>query len=193
VLPEDRADTLYHRYAGGGVTVDGPSLLVRRKIGEHYSVAANYCLDFVSSVSNDVMTQASPCKEERRQASRGFDMLNGRTRYSVAYANSDESDYTANTASVDLSQSLFGDLTRLPEQPLSLGSLSRSGRRRRFRVGTRGLSQYPQQHRRVVQRPVLRLVPRGDSSAVTGISPTAGAWTRTPSASDTRNRWASAG
>jgi len=34
VLPEDRADTLYHRYEGGGVTVDGPSLLVRRKIGE---------------------------------------------------------------------------------------------------------------------------------------------------------------
>ena len=33
VLPEDRADALYHRYEGGGVTVDGPSLLVRKKVG----------------------------------------------------------------------------------------------------------------------------------------------------------------
>ncbi len=113
VLPEDRADALYHRYEGGGVTVDGPSLLVRKKLGENYSVAANYYMDFVSSASIDVLTQASPYKEERRQASLGLDMLNGRTQYSVAYTNSDESDYTANTASFDLSQSLFGDLTTL--------------------------------------------------------------------------------
>ena len=25
MLPEDRADVLYHRYEGGGVTIDGPS------------------------------------------------------------------------------------------------------------------------------------------------------------------------
>ena len=111
VLPEDRADALYHRYDGGGVTIDGPSLLVRKKIGENYSVAANYYMDFVSSASIDVLTQASPYKEERRQASLGLDMLNGRTQYSVAYTNSDENDYTANTASLDVSQALFGDLT----------------------------------------------------------------------------------
>jgi len=113
VLPDDRADALYHRYEGGGVTVDGPSLLVRKKLGEKYSVAANYYMDFVSSASIDVVTQASPYREQRRQASLGFDMLNGRTQYSVAYTNSDENDYTANTASLDVSQSLFGDLTTL--------------------------------------------------------------------------------
>ncbi|MCG7959973.1 MAG: hypothetical protein JAY69_13020, partial [Candidatus Thiodiazotropha taylori] len=26
VLPEDRADVMYHRYDGGGVEVDGPSI-----------------------------------------------------------------------------------------------------------------------------------------------------------------------
>ena len=31
VLPEDRADFMYHRYEGGGVTVEGPSVLVRGK------------------------------------------------------------------------------------------------------------------------------------------------------------------
>jgi hypothetical protein len=111
VLPDDRADILYHRYEGGGVTIDGPSLLVRKKFAEKYSVTANYYVDMVSSASIDVMTTASPYKEQRTQGSLGFDMLNGKTQYSVNYIYSTESDYTAHTASFDLSQDLFGDLT----------------------------------------------------------------------------------
>ncbi len=111
VLPDDRADVLYHRYEGGGVTVDGPSLLVRKKLGEKYSVAANYYVDMVSSASIDVLSYASPYKEERRQGSLALDMLSGKTQYSVSYTNSSENDYTANTASFDVSQDLFGDLT----------------------------------------------------------------------------------
>jgi hypothetical protein len=113
VLPEDRADVLYHRYDGGGVTIDGPSLLVRKKFAEKYSVSANYYVDMVSSASIDVVTTASPYKEERTQMSLGADVLNGRTQYTVAFSNSDENDYTANTAAIDVSQDLFGDLTNL--------------------------------------------------------------------------------
>jgi len=113
VLPEDRADVLYHRYDGGGVTIDGPSLLVRKKFAEKYSVSANYYVDMVSSASIDVVTTASPYKEERTQGSLAFDMLNDKTQYSVSVSNSDENDYTANSASFDLSQDLFGDLTTL--------------------------------------------------------------------------------
>lgn len=113
VLPDDRADVLYHRYDGGGVTIDGPSLLVRKKFAEKYSVTANYYVDMVSSASIDVVTTASPYTEERTQASLGADVLNGRTQYTVAFSNSDESDYTANTAAFDVSQDLFGDLTTL--------------------------------------------------------------------------------
>lgn len=111
VLPDDRADVLYHRYDGGGVTIDGPSLLVRKKFAEKYSVSANYYVDMVSSASIDVVTTASPYKEERTQGSLAFDMLNGKTQYSVNVTNSDENDYTANTASLDISQDMFGDLT----------------------------------------------------------------------------------
>jgi hypothetical protein len=111
VLPDDRADVLYHRYDGGGVTIDGPSLLLRKKFDEKYSVSANYYLDMVSSASIDVMTTASPYTETRHQGSLGFDALNGKTQYSVSYTISDENDYTANTASLDVSQDLFGDLT----------------------------------------------------------------------------------
>jgi len=111
VLPDDRADVLYHRYDGGGVTIDGPSLLVRKKFAEKYSVAANYYVDMISSASIDVVTTASPYTEERNQASLALDMLNGKTQYTVSVAGSDENDYTAKTASFDVSQDLLGDLT----------------------------------------------------------------------------------
>ena len=111
VLPDDRADVLYHRYDGGGVTIDGPSVLLRKKFAEKYSVSANYYMDMVSSASIDVMTTASPYTEERTQGSLAFDVLQGKTQYSVSYTLSDESDYTANTATFDVSQDIFGDLT----------------------------------------------------------------------------------
>ena len=49
VLPDDRADLMYHSYDGGGVTIDGPSLLVRKKFAEKYAVNASYYIDMVSS------------------------------------------------------------------------------------------------------------------------------------------------
>ncbi|MBP9592676.1 MAG: DUF3570 domain-containing protein [Steroidobacteraceae bacterium] len=113
MLPEDRADALYHRYDGGGVTIDGPSLLVRKKFAEKYSVAANFYMDMVSSASIDVVTTASPYTETRTQMSAALDALNGKTQYSVNFTNSDENDYTANSASLDVSQDMFGDLTNV--------------------------------------------------------------------------------
>ena len=38
VLPEDRSDLLFHRYSGGGITVQGPSVLIRKKIGDSVSL-----------------------------------------------------------------------------------------------------------------------------------------------------------
>lgn len=113
VLPEDRADALYHRYDGGGVTIDGPSILVRKKLGEQYSATANYYVDMVSSASIDVVSTASPYSEERRQYSLGFDYLRGKTTYSLSYTNSSENDYQADSAGFGLSQEMFGDLTTL--------------------------------------------------------------------------------
>ena len=114
VLPEDRADVLYHRYDGGGVTIHGPSVLVRKKIAEKYSVSANYYMDMVTSASIDVeVSGASEYKEERDQYSVGFDYLRGKTTYSLNFTNSEENDYQAKTTSFGLSQDLFGDLTTI--------------------------------------------------------------------------------
>jgi hypothetical protein len=113
VLPEDRADLLYHRYDGGGVTIDGPSILVRKKIGKSVSVVGNYYIDMVSSASIDVITTASPYSEERKQYSLSMDYLRGNTTMTTGYTSSVESDFDAKTYSFGVSQDMFGDLTTL--------------------------------------------------------------------------------
>jgi hypothetical protein len=113
VLPEDRADLLYFRYDGGGVEITGPSVLVRKSIGEHVSVAANYYIDMVSSASVDVETSASPYEDERTQGSLSMDFLHGKSTYSIGYVNSDESDYLAKTMFAAVSHDMFGDLTTI--------------------------------------------------------------------------------
>ena len=113
VLPDDRTDILYHLYDGGGVEIDGPSVLVRKKAGTSLSFVGNYYVDMVSSASIDVITTASPYTEERKQWSLGMDYLRGNTTMRVNYTSSVESDFDANTYSLSVSQDMFGDLTTL--------------------------------------------------------------------------------
>ncbi len=113
VLPDDRGDVLYHRYEGGGVTIDGPSVLVRKKAGKSLSFVGNYYLDMVSSASIDVITTASPYTEERTQWSAGMDYLRGNTTMRVNYVSSVESDFDASTYAFSVSEDMFGDLTTL--------------------------------------------------------------------------------
>ncbi len=111
VLPEDRADILYHSYDGDNVTIQGPSLLIRKKFAENFSASANYYVDSVSSASIDVVTTASPYTEERTQYSVGMDFLHDRWILNLGLSNSEENDFTANTLSIGISQDFFGDLT----------------------------------------------------------------------------------
>jgi len=113
VLPDDRGDVLYHRYEGGGVTIDGPSVLVRKQAGKSLSFVGNYYVDMVSSASIDVITTASPYTEERKQWSMGMDYLRGNTTMRVNYVSSVESDFDASTYSFSVSEDMFGDLTTL--------------------------------------------------------------------------------
>ena len=112
VLAEDRADMMYHRYQGGGITVDGPSVLVRKKFGESLAATANYYVDNITSASIDVVVSgASQYKERREQKSLALEYLRGKTTYSASYTNSKENDYKASTYSLSVSQDMFGDLT----------------------------------------------------------------------------------
>ena len=113
ILPEERVDALYHRYDGGGLEVDGTSLLVRKNFADKVSVSANHFIDNVSSASIDVVTQASKFDDKRTEDSFNIDYLYDRTLMSAGYIHSDESDYLSKTFHVDVSQDFFGDLTTI--------------------------------------------------------------------------------
>lgn len=113
VLPDDRADVMYHAYDGGGVEITGPSVLVLKQLGTSVAVSGNYYVDSVTSASIDVETTASEYTEERTETSLGLQYLTGRSIMSFGYTKSDENDYLANSAHFNISQSMFGDLTNV--------------------------------------------------------------------------------
>lgn len=113
VLPEDRADILFHNYDGDGSTFNGPSILVRKQYKQSVSAWANYYADYNSAASIDVVTQGSPFEEERIETSAGLDFLVNKTLLSANIKNSSENDYEADNWGVGLSQDFFGDLSTL--------------------------------------------------------------------------------
>ncbi|MBS0420530.1 MAG: DUF3570 domain-containing protein [Proteobacteria bacterium] len=113
VLPDDRTDALYHRYQGGGITIQGPSVLVQKKITDNFALNGNWYQDYISSASIDVKLSASPYKEKRTQESAGFQYLHGKATYSAGLIHSTEPDYKSNTTYYSISQDMFGDLTTL--------------------------------------------------------------------------------
>jgi hypothetical protein len=113
VLPDDRVDALYHRYQGGGITVQGPSVLIQKKITDNFAVNYNWYQDYISSASIDVKLSASPYTEKRTQQSGGFQYLHGKSTYSAGYIHSSEPDYKSDTTYYSISQDMFGDLTTI--------------------------------------------------------------------------------
>ena len=113
VLPEDRADFMYHGYDGGGLKVGGPSVLVRKSIADKVSVWGNYYIDSVTSASVDVVSTASKYTESRDETSAGIDYLRGKTLIGLGWTKSVEGDYEGNNVRLGVTQDFFGDLTTL--------------------------------------------------------------------------------
>ena len=113
VLPEERADALYHSYSGGGIDITGPAVLVRKSVGDSVSLSAKHYIDTISSASIDVevILGASTYEEERVENAFTIDLLNEKTLMSLGYTNSEENDFVADTFSFGISQDMFGDLT----------------------------------------------------------------------------------
>jgi len=112
-LPEDSAEALYHLYDGGGVTAQGPALLVRKSLADKVSLTGTYYVDMVSNASIDVVTTASPFKETRTEYSVGADYAYRDSLLSLSYSNSDEPDYKAQGLSIDAAQEVFGSMTTI--------------------------------------------------------------------------------
>lgn len=113
VLDDDRADVLYHSYEGGGMKIDGPAVLLRKKTSESLAVSAYYYVDTISSASVDVLSNASPYSEERVEGQLGVEYLHDKTTMALTVRQSDEDDYLAKSFNVDVSHDTFGDLTNL--------------------------------------------------------------------------------
>ncbi|MDO6565564.1 DUF3570 domain-containing protein [Alteromonas sp. 1_MG-2023] len=113
VLPQDRSDVMYHSYSGDGVTIDGPSVMLRKKVGNKVSFSANYYVDAISGASIDVRAQASKYQEERTETTVGADFIHNKTLMNVSYTNSSENDFEANSYHLSFSQDFFGDLSTL--------------------------------------------------------------------------------
>lgn len=111
VLPEERADAMYHYYDGGGVRVTGPALLVRKNMADKVSLSGSYYADTVSCASIDVVTTASPFKEKRTEYGAGVDYLYSDSLMSLSFTRSEEPDYDADTLSVNIAQDVFGGMT----------------------------------------------------------------------------------
>ena len=110
-LPQDNVDILYHRYEGGGMVIDGPSVLVRKSAGPQVSVSGQYYVDMVSAASVDVLATASEYTEERTEYTLGVDYLHDDSILSLGYTNSSENDYEANTVYFSTSQEFFGGMS----------------------------------------------------------------------------------
>ncbi len=112
VLPDERADVMWKMYDGGGLKVQGPSMLVRTNVADAVSLTGSYMVDTVTGASIDmVVLGASPLHEVRKEKTFGIDYLYGKTTYSAGIESSIENDYDDSTASFSIAQGMFGDLT----------------------------------------------------------------------------------
>lgn len=112
-LPEERSEAMVHIYDGGGVRASGPALLVRKNIADKVSLSGNLYIDMVSNASIDVVTTASPYRETRTEFGLGLDHVVKDTLMHVGLTRSSEPDYRATTASLDISQEVFGGMTTI--------------------------------------------------------------------------------
>lgn len=111
VLADDRADVMTHFYSGGGVTAQGPAIIVRKGNETSYSAFATYYVDNVTSASIDVEATASKYSEKRDETSLGIDYLYNDTIATFSYNTSEESDYISDSINIDMSQEFFSGMT----------------------------------------------------------------------------------
>ena len=132
-LPEDRAEAMIHSYNGGGVTANGPALLVRKSVADRVSLSASYYVDAVSNASIDVVTTASPYREQRTEYGFSADYVYRDSKITFGTTSSHEPDYTANAASLDITQEVFGGMTTVSARLHARLRQGRQARRARVR------------------------------------------------------------
>jgi hypothetical protein len=99
---------MYHLWDGGGLTAQGPALLVRKSVLDKVSLSGTYYVDAVSNASIDVVTTAT-----RKEWGVSAETVYRDAALSVGYSDSDEPDYRAQALSIDATQEVFGSMTTI--------------------------------------------------------------------------------
>jgi hypothetical protein len=86
-------------------------VLVRKSFADKISVYGSYYVDNISGASIDVVTTASPYKDQRKERSVGMDYLRHNSTISISLINSEENDYLSDTFNLNLSHEMFGSMT----------------------------------------------------------------------------------
>ena len=110
-LGPDRAELMYHRYEGGGLSASGPAVLVRKTVVDNLAVTGSVYVDAVSSASIDVVTSASRYTERRTEYALSAEHVHRDTRMTVSGSTSREPDYVAKRLGLDLAQDVFGGMS----------------------------------------------------------------------------------
>ena len=113
VLPEERTDAGFHYYDGGGVEVQGVTMLMRKNFVNKFSIYSGYHYDDISGASPDVLAGASEYSEERDEYTIGGMYLRDNTLLDVSYIYSEEDDYESDTFNFDVSHEMFGAMTKI--------------------------------------------------------------------------------
>lgn len=112
-LPEDRAELMYQSFDGGGLTIEGPALLVRKRVHRRVSLNASYDVEVIADRTPEAQQSGSPFRDRRRTEGAGFDVLARDARVAFAVARSRESDFAGDTGSLDVAQEFFGGQSTL--------------------------------------------------------------------------------
>jgi len=112
-LPDDQAEAMVHLYNGGGVQASGPALLVRKSVADKYALTGTLYVDMVSNASIDVVTTASPYREQRTEWGLGLDHVVRDTLIHAGVTRSSEPDYQATMFNMDLSQEVFSGMSTI--------------------------------------------------------------------------------
>lgn len=111
VLPDDKVEVLYHHYAETDQDINGPAVLVQKKLNEKYSFSYSHLVDRVSGASIDVRSYASAYVEKRTENSFSATHLFPKGTVTGGFRHSSENDFVGKSVFWQVSQETFGGMT----------------------------------------------------------------------------------
>lgn len=111
VLPDDKVEVLYHHYAETDQDINGPAVLVQKRLNEKYSFSYSHLVDRVSGASIDVRSYASAYVEKRTENSFSATHLFPKGTVTGGFRHSSENDFEGKSIFWQVSQETFGGMT----------------------------------------------------------------------------------